>query len=114
MPKSKPKRASSRRVAVSRLGKEFGDHAKMHLKLYVAGKSPRSVAAFANLKTACEQHIPGQYKIQLIDLWKNPQLASAGQILAVPELVRKLPPPICKLIGDLSNKEKFLIGLNIV
>lgn len=86
---------------------------KMHLKLYVAGETPRSVAALANLKTTCEEKIPGQYFIEVIDLLKKPQLASGDQILAVPTLVRRLPVPIRKIIGDLSNKEKLLIGLNI-
>jgi circadian clock protein KaiB len=85
----------------------------MHLKLYVAGETPRSVAALANLKKTCEERIPGQYKIEVIDLVKKPQLAAGDQILAVPTLVRKLPQPIRKIIGDLSNKEKLLIGLNI-
>jgi circadian clock protein KaiB len=86
---------------------------RMHLKLYVAGETPRSIAALANLKRTCEEHIPGQYKIEVIDLLKKPQLASGDQILAVPTLVRRLPQPIRKIIGDLSNKEKLLIGLNI-
>lgn len=85
----------------------------MHLKLYVAGETPRSVAALANLKRLCEERIPGQYKIEVIDLIKKPQLARGDQILAVPTLVRRLPVPIRKIIGDLSNKEKLLIGLDI-
>lgn len=67
----------------------------------------------ANLKQVCDQHLPGRYKIEVIDLLKKPQLASGDQILAVPTLVRKLPEPIRKIIGDLSNKEKLLVGLNI-
>jgi circadian clock protein KaiB len=86
---------------------------RMHLKLYVAGETPRSVAALANLKRLCEERIPGQYKIEVIDLIKKPQLARGDQILAVPTLVRRLPVPIRKIIGDLSNKEKLLIGLDI-
>jgi circadian clock protein KaiB len=87
--------------------------AQIHLRLYVAGQTPRSQAAMANLRQVCEERIPGQYKIELIDLLKKPQLASGDQILAVPTLVRKLPQPIRKIIGDLSNKEKLLVGLNI-
>jgi circadian clock protein KaiB len=85
----------------------------MHLKLYVAGETPRSIAALANLKKACEEKVPGKYRIEVIDLMKKPQLASGDQILAVPTLVRRLPQPIRKIIGDLSNKEKLLIGLNL-
>lgn len=83
------------------------------LKLYIAGQTPRSIKALENLKKICEEAIPGQYKIELIDLTANPQLAATDQILAVPTVVRKLPVPIRKLIGDLSNKEKVLVGLNI-
>jgi circadian clock protein KaiB len=86
---------------------------KIHLKLYVAGETPRSVAALANLKKTCEERIPGKYRIEVIDLLKKPQLAGGDQILAVPTLVRRLPHPIRKIIGDLSNKEKLLIGLDI-
>ena len=83
------------------------------LRLYVAGQTPRSVAAFANLKRICEEHIPGQYEIDVIDLLKNPQLAKGDQILAVPTLVRKLPVPVRKIIGDLSNTLRVLVGLDL-
>jgi len=86
---------------------------RMELKLYVAGQTPRAVAALANLRQVCEERVPGQYRIQVIDLLKKPQLASGDQILAVPTLVRRLPHPIRKIIGDLSNKEKLLIGLDL-
>lgn len=86
---------------------------KIQLRLYVAGQTPRSIAALANLKQVCEERIPGKYEIEVIDLLKKPQLASGDQILAVPTLVRSLPQPIRKIIGDLSNKEKLLIGLDI-
>jgi circadian clock protein KaiB len=86
---------------------------RLQLRLYVAGQTPRSIAALANLKQVCEERVPGKYKIEVIDLLKKPQLASGDQILAVPTLVRSLPPPIRKIIGDLSNKEKLLIGLDI-
>ena len=83
------------------------------LRLYVAGQTPKSLAAFANLKKICEQHMPGQYEIEVIDLLKKPQLASGDQILAIPTLVRKLPEPIKKIIGDLSNTERVLVGLDL-
>jgi len=83
------------------------------LRLYVAGQTPKSLAAFANLKKICEEHLAGQYHIEVIDLLKNPQLASGDQILAIPTLVRKLPEPIRKIIGDLSDTERVLVGLNL-
>jgi circadian clock protein KaiB len=83
------------------------------LRLYVAGQTPKSLAAFANLKKICEEHMPGQYHIEVIDLLKKPQLASGDQILAIPTLVRKLPEPIKKIIGDLSNTERVLVGLDL-
>ena len=83
------------------------------LRLYVAGQTPKSLAAFANLKKICEQHLAGQYHIEVIDLLKKPQLASGDQILAIPTLVRKLPQPIKKIIGDLSNTERVLVGLDL-
>jgi len=83
------------------------------LRLYVAGQTARAVAAFANLQKICEEHVPGQYRIEVIDLLKNPQLAKGDQILALPTLVRKLPEPVRKIIGDLSNTEKVLVGLDL-
>src|SRR5215216_441953 len=83
------------------------------LRLYVAGQTPKSLAAFANLKKICEEHLAGQYEIEVIDLLKHPQLASGDQILAIPTLVRKLPEPIKKIIGDLSNTERVLVGLDL-
>jgi circadian clock protein KaiB len=83
------------------------------LRLYVAGQTSRSLAAFSNLKKICEEHLDGRYKIEIIDLLENPQLAKGDQILAVPTLVRKLPPPIKKIIGDLSNTERVLVGLDL-
>jgi circadian clock protein KaiB len=83
------------------------------LRLYVAGQTARSLAAFANLKQICEEHLKGRYRIEVIDLLVNPQLASGDQILALPTLVRKLPPPVKKIIGDLSNTERVLVGLNL-
>ena len=87
---------------------------KWELKLYVAGKTPKSVAALSNLKKYCEEHLKGQYKIEVVDLLVTPQLAEGDQILAIPTLVRKVPEPIRKIIGDLSNEEKVLVGLNII
>lgn len=83
------------------------------LRLYVAGQTPKSLTAFANLKRICEEHLTGRYSIEVIDLIKNPQLAAGDQILAIPTLVRKLPEPIRKIIGDLSNEERVLVGLDL-
>lgn len=83
------------------------------LRLYVAGKTPKSMAAISNLKRICEEHLAGKYQIELVDLLENPQLAQGDQILAIPTLVRKLPTPIKKIIGDLSNTEKTLVGLDL-
>ena len=89
-------------------GREFWD-----LRLYIAGQTPKSVAALANLKKFCEEHLAGQYRIEVVDLVANPQLARSDQILAIPTLVRRLPEPIRKIIGDLSNSERVLVGLDI-
>ena len=83
------------------------------LRLYIAGATPRAVAALENLKRMCEEHLAGKYRIEVIDLLQNPQLASGDQILAVPTLVRKLPEPVRKIIGDLSNEERVLVGLDL-
>ncbi len=83
------------------------------LRLYVAGQTQKSLAAFANLKKICEEHLAGCYRIEVIDLLKNPTLARGDQILAIPTLVRKLPQPVRKIIGDLSNTERVLIGLDL-
>ena len=83
------------------------------LRLYVAGQTPRSVQAFANLTKICEEHLAGRYRIEVIDLLVHPQLAKGDQILAIPTLVRTLPEPIRKIIGDLSNKERVLVGLDL-
>jgi circadian clock protein KaiB len=83
------------------------------LRLYVAGQTPKSVAAFANLELVCKQHLAGRYRIEVIDLRLQPQLAARDQIVAVPTVMRKLPTPIRKIIGDLSNTERVLIGLDL-
>jgi circadian clock protein KaiB len=84
-----------------------------NLRLYVAGQTPKSIKAFANLKKICDAHLAGKYQIEVIDLLKNPQLAKGDQIIAIPTLVRKLPEPIKKIIGDLANTERVLVGLDI-
>jgi circadian clock protein KaiB len=89
------------------------DDQSWELRLYVAGQTSRAVMAFANLKKICEEHVPGKYRIEIIDLLKHPQLAKGDQILAVPTLVRKLPVPVRKIIGDLSNIERVLVGLDL-
>ncbi len=86
---------------------------KYELRLYIAGNTPKSVTALSNLKRYCEEHLKGQYEIEIIDLLKNPQLAAGDQILAVPTLVKKAPEPVRKIIGDLSNEAKVLVGLDI-
>ena len=83
------------------------------LRLYVAGQTPKSLMALANLKKICTNHLDGQYEIHIIDLLKTPQLAQGDQILAIPTLVRKLPQPIRKIIGDLSDTERVLVGLDV-
>ena len=83
------------------------------LRLYVAGQTPKSIVALANLKRICETHLAGRYTIEVIDLIRNPKLAAGDQILAIPTLVRQLPEPIKKIIGDLSNEERVLVGLDL-
>jgi circadian clock protein KaiB len=83
------------------------------LRLYVAGQTSKSIAAFTNLKKICDEHLAGKYRIEVIDLLKNPQLAKGDQIVAIPTLVRKLPEPLKRIIGDLANTERVLVGLDI-
>jgi len=83
------------------------------LRLYVAGQTPKAITAFSNLKKICEEHLAGKYRIEVIDLLENPQLARGDQIVALPTLVRNLPQPIRKIIGDLSNTERVLVGLDL-
>jgi circadian clock protein KaiB len=83
------------------------------LRLYTAGQTPKSVSAFKNLKRICEEHMPGRYHIEVIDLMQNPRLAKEDQIVAIPTLVRRLPPPLRKIIGDLSDEERTLVGLQL-
>jgi circadian clock protein KaiB len=84
-----------------------------HLRLYVAGQTPKSIRAFANLKALCEENLKGKYEIEVVDLLEKPQLARGDQIVAIPTLVRKLPEPMRKIIGDLSNEERVLVGLDL-
>lgn len=86
---------------------------KWQLRLYIAGNTPKSAAALRNLKKYCEEHLKGVYSIEVIDLLENPQLAEGDQILAIPTLVKKVPEPVRKIIGDLSNEAKVLVGLDI-
>jgi circadian clock protein KaiB len=92
---------------------DTGGSTVYELRLYVAGHTANSLAAFANLERICETHLAGQYRIEVIDLLKTPQLAAGDQIFAVPTLVRRLPEPIKKILGDLSNEERVLVGLDI-
>jgi circadian clock protein KaiB len=101
MVKSPPPRSPKRRAKT------------WELRLYVAGQTPKCLTAFSNLKKLCEEHMAGQYRIEVVDLLRQPQLAQGDQILAVPTLVRKLPEPVRKIIGDLSNTERVLVGLDL-
>ena len=109
--KTKP-RARLRNPAGKPAGKAGGRKSKVwNLRLYVAGQSDKSIRAFANLKKLCEEHLKGRYQIEVIDLLENPQMARGDQIVAIPTLVRKLPQPVRKIIGDLSDTERVLVGL---
>jgi circadian clock protein KaiB len=107
---SAPAPESLKEIA-EKAGPETGE--VWQLRLYVAGQTPRSVAAFANLKKICEQHLAGRYNIEVVDLVKHPQLAAGDQILAIPTLVRKLPQPLRKIVGDLRDTERALVGLQL-
>jgi circadian clock protein KaiB len=89
------------------------DPEKWALRLYTAGQTPKSLAAIKNLKKVCEEHLAGRYEIEIVDLLKNPRLAKDDQIVAIPTLVRKLPDPVRKIIGDLSDTERALVGLQL-
>jgi circadian clock protein KaiB len=100
--------------AVGDLPSESADATESwNMRLYVAGQTPKSLRALANLKQICEEHLAGKYHIEIIDLLENPQLASSDQILAIPTLIRHLPQPMRKIIGDLSNVERVLVGLDL-
>jgi circadian clock protein KaiB len=87
--------------------------AEWKLRLYVAGQTPKSLTAFANLRRICEEHLAGRYEIEVVDLLKHPELAQTDQIIALPTLVRKLPEPIKRIVGDLSNSERVIVGMNL-
>ena len=107
-PRARPSRRHANKKRVASEDKEF-----FQLRLYVAGRTSRSQAALQNLKMICESHLQGQYRIEVVDLLVNPELAKGDQILAVPTLVRLLPPPVKKIIGDLSHIERVLVGLDV-
>jgi circadian clock protein KaiB len=119
----KPRTGRGRRAALAparprkggpkRRRKPQNDISFWKLRLYVAGQTPKSVAAFTNLKRICEEHLRGRYRIEVVDLLQNPTLAHGDQILALPTLVRQLPPPVKKIIGDFSNTERVLVGLDL-
>src|SRR6202522_1210826 len=107
---AKPK---SKKVASKKSDAKNGYAGLVELRLYVAGQTPKSLTALANLKRICEEHLKQKYRIEVIDLVKHPQLAQGDQILAIPTLVRRVPRPFRKIIGDLTNTERVLVGLDI-
>lgn len=112
------KRAARQPASLERLmrkkNRQPPDPEMWELRLYVAGQTPRSLTAFANLKRLCEEYLPGRYNIEVVDLLKHPQLAAGDQILAIPTLVRKLPEPLRKIVGDLRDTERTLVGLQLL
>ena len=111
MPKTQKRTKTKTRVLLSNPYPQ--KPAAWQLRLYVAGQTPKSIRAFANLKALCEEHLEGRYQIEVIDLRKNPQLARGDQIVAIPTLVRRLPLPVRTIIGDLSNSVRLLVGLDL-
>jgi circadian clock protein KaiB len=113
--KKPDKKKEARPLSLQEIGErnEPAANEVWQLRLYVAGQTPRSVAAFANLKRIGEEHLAGRYDIEVVDLMKHPQLAAGDQILAIPTLVRKLPQPLRKIVGDLRDTERALVGLQI-
>jgi circadian clock protein KaiB len=111
--KSQPKSGKKSGTAAATRRKAKAVVPAFELRLYIAGQTPRSLTALSNLNRICEEHIAGQYSIQVIDLLKSPQLAAGDQILAIPTLVRAIPKPLRKIIGDLSNTERVLVGLDV-
>ncbi len=111
MDKAKTMTTETERKTMSKA--KQAEEERWELRLYVAGQTSKSLTAFANLKKICEEYMPGRYQIEIIDLIENPRLARGDQILAVPTLVRKLPEPVKKIIGDLSNTERVLVGLDL-
>jgi len=104
---------SSERNDGQKPDRDFDPSDQWELRLYTAGQTPKSVTAFNNLKRICEEHMPGRYHIEIIDLMQNPRLAKEDQIVAIPTLVRRLPEPLRKIIGDLSDEERTLVGLQL-
>jgi circadian clock protein KaiB len=111
--KTAPK-STVRRTPALRSKSDADGAERWNLRLYVAGETPKCVQAFEHLKRICEEHLQGRYSIEVIDLLKNPTLASGDQIIAIPTLVRQLPPPVKKIIGDLTDTERVVVGLNLV
>ncbi len=110
---ARPSRHGARGNGTTSSRQADGNDTPWELRLYVAGQTPRSTAAFANLKRICDAYLPGKYAIEVVDLMKTPQLARDHQILAIPTLVRKLPEPLKRIVGDLSNTERALVGLDL-
>jgi circadian clock protein KaiB len=108
----KPVKRTPRKAAAKR-ARAPGPSPEWELRLYVAGQTPKSLAAMNNLRKVLEEHVPGEYRVQVIDLLENPRLAKEDQIVAIPTLVRKLPSPVRKIIGDLSDSERTLVGLQL-
>jgi circadian clock protein KaiB len=107
-------RGPARKAALRAVAASLEAAERWELRLYVAGQTPKSLAAFANLKRICEAHLRGKYRIEVIDLLAHPEMARADQIVALPTLIRRLPPPMKRIIGDLSNKERTLVGMELV
>jgi circadian clock protein KaiB len=100
-------------MSINGSAKDLSDPESYNLRLYVAGQTPKSLLAIANLKKLCEDHLAGRYSIEVVDLLVTPQLAAGDQIVALPTLIRTLPPPLKRIIGDLSDTEKVLVGLDV-
>lgn len=115
-PSGKKKAAATKKRAQSKQASRAPAKkaAEWMLRLYVAGQTPKSLAAFANLKRMCEQHLPDQYEIEVVDLTQQPHLAVRDQIVALPTLVRRLPAPLKRVVGDLSNSDRVLVGMDLV
>jgi circadian clock protein KaiB len=117
--KKKPAASARRRRVAAKPAKKTADKVirvadQWTLRLYIAGQTPRSLTAFANLKRLCEEHLAGRYHIEVVDLLKSPQLGAKDQIVALPTLIRKLPEPVRRVIGDLSNAERVRLGINLI
>ncbi|MGD0987498.1 MAG: circadian clock KaiB family protein [Candidatus Sulfotelmatobacter sp.] len=111
--KKSGKPAAEKPLSLEEIAKTKTESDVWELRLYTAGQTPRSLSAFANLKKICEEHLQGRYNIEVVDLVKHPQLAAGDQIVAIPTLVRKLPQPLRKIVGDLRDTERALVGLQL-